>query len=76
MSNGDADRPATVVVNVPSGGMVSRVQAALGEGEVVVGLDDERARDAEIMLVLSREREALERSAVPGVRWLHAFPLQ
>ena len=53
--------------------MVSRVQDALGEGEVVVGLDDERARDAEIMLVLSREREALERSAVPGVRWLHAF---
>jgi phosphoglycerate dehydrogenase-like enzyme len=73
MSNGDASRPATVVVNVRAGGMVTRVQEALGEGEVVVGLDDERARDAEIMLVLSRERETLERSAVPGVRWLHAF---
>ena len=49
------------------------MQDALGDGEVVVGLDDERARDAEILLVLSREREALERSAVPSVRWLHAF---
>src|SRR5689334_11190020 len=72
-SNGDASRPATVVVNVRAGGMVARVQDALGDGEVVVGLDDERARQAEIMLVLSREREALERAAVPGVRWLHAF---
>ncbi len=68
-----ASRTATVVVNVPGGGMVSRVRDALGDDEVVVGLDDDRARDAEIMLVLSREREALERSAVPGVRWLHAF---
>ena len=73
MSDGDASGPATVVLNVPGGGMVSRVQDALGDAEVVVGLDDDRARDAEIMLVLSREREALERSAVPGVRWLHAF---
>ena len=73
MSSPDASRTATVVVNVPGGGMVPRVQDALGDDEVVVGLDDDRARDAEIMLVLSREREALERSAVPGVRWLHAF---
>ena len=73
MSSPDASRTATVVVNVPGGGMVSRVQDALGDDEVVVGLDDDRAADAEIMLVLSREREALERSAVPGVRWLHAF---
>ena len=73
MSSTDVSRPATVVVNVPAGGMVSRVQDALGESEVVVGVDDERMKDAEIMLVLSRERETMERSAVPNVRWLHAF---
>src|SRR4029078_8000837 len=65
--------PATVVLNVRGGGMVSRVQDALGDREVVVGLDDDRAQDAEIMLVLSRGRDALERSAVRGVRWFHAF---
>jgi phosphoglycerate dehydrogenase-like enzyme len=73
MSSADAGRPATVVVNLPGGGLVPQVQAALGDSEVVVALDDERARDAEILLVLSRERAALERSAVPSVRWLHAF---
>ena len=45
----------------------------LGDGEVVVGLDDERARDAEIMLVLSRDPETFSPKVVPGVRWMHAF---
>ena len=53
MSSTDAGRPATVVVNLAGGGLVPQVQAALGESEVVVALDDERARDAEILLVLS-----------------------
>ena len=47
MSNGDAGRRATVVVNLPGGGLVPQVQEALGDGEVVVAIDDERARDAE-----------------------------
>jgi phosphoglycerate dehydrogenase-like enzyme len=73
MSNGDDGRRATVVVNLPGGGLVPQVQEALGDGEVVVAIDDERARDADILLVLSRDRATLEPSAVPNVRWLHAF---
>ena len=43
-------RPATVVVNLPGDGAAGA--GALGDGEVVVALDDERAGDAEILLVL------------------------
>lgn len=73
MSDGDAGRRATVVVNLPGGGLVPQVQEVLGDDEVVVAIDDERARDADILLVLSRDRATLEQSAVPNVRWLHAF---
>jgi phosphoglycerate dehydrogenase-like enzyme len=70
MSDG---RPATVVVNLPSGALVPQVQEALGDGEVVVSVDDERAADAEIMLVFSRDREALAKALTPSIRWAHAF---
>lgn len=73
MSAGEAPRPATVVVNLAGGALVPQVQEALGDGEVVVSIDDERARDAEILLVLSRDRATMDQSAVPSVRWLHAF---
>jgi phosphoglycerate dehydrogenase-like enzyme len=66
-------RPATVAVNLGGGALVPQVQEILGDGEVVVSIDDERARDAEILLVLSRDRATMEPSAVPSVRWLHAF---
>jgi len=69
----DGERRATVAVNLPGGGLVPQVQEALGDGEVVVAIDDERSRDADILLVLSRDRATLEPEAVPNVRWLHAF---
>ncbi|HXY92321.1 MAG TPA: NAD(P)-dependent oxidoreductase [Acidimicrobiia bacterium] len=64
---------ATVVVNLPGGGLVPQVQEALGGHEFVVAIDDERARDAEILLMLSRERATLDPATVPQVRWIHAF---
>jgi phosphoglycerate dehydrogenase-like enzyme len=73
MTETDGDRPATVVVNVAGSAILSQVQEALGDGEVVVAIDDERARDAEILLVMSRDRSTIEPSRVPNVRWLHAF---
>jgi phosphoglycerate dehydrogenase-like enzyme len=73
VSTGQAPRPATVAVNLAGGALVPQVQEALGDGEVVVSIDDERARDAEILLVLSRDRATMDQSAVPNVRWLHAF---
>src|SRR5436190_8297493 len=73
VSNGAASRPATVAVNLGGGALVPQVQDVLGDGEVVVSIDDERARDAEILLVLSRDRATMEPSVVPSVRWLHAF---
>ncbi|HEY7107149.1 MAG TPA: NAD(P)-dependent oxidoreductase [Acidimicrobiia bacterium] len=66
-------QPATVVVNTRGGGLLDQLQEVLGDGEVVVGLDDDRARDAEIMLMLSRDPASIEPAAVPNVRWLHAF---
>jgi len=66
-----------VVVNLPGGGpgggLVPQVQEVLGDGEVVVAIDDPRAGDADVLLALSRDRATLEPSAVPNVRWLHAF---
>jgi len=73
VSDGATPRPATVAVNLGGGALVPQVQEVLGDGEVVVSIDDERVRDAEILLVLSRDRETMEPSAVPSVRWLHAF---
>jgi phosphoglycerate dehydrogenase-like enzyme len=70
---GDGARPATVVINLPGGSLVPQVQEVLGDGEVVVSIDDDRAREAEILLVLSRDRATMEPGTVPGVRWLHAF---
>jgi phosphoglycerate dehydrogenase-like enzyme len=70
---GDGARPATVAINLPGGSLVPQVQDVLGDREVVVSIDDERARDAEILLVLSRDRTTMEPATVPGVRWLHAF---
>jgi phosphoglycerate dehydrogenase-like enzyme len=66
-------KAATVVVNTTGGGMLAQLQDVLGDGEVVVGLDDERARDADVMLMLSRDPKTLDPEVVPGVRWLHAF---
>jgi phosphoglycerate dehydrogenase-like enzyme len=72
-ATGDGARPATVVINLPGGSLVPQVQEVLGDGEVVVSIDDDRAREAEILLVLSRDRATMEPGTVPGVRWLHAF---
>jgi phosphoglycerate dehydrogenase-like enzyme len=69
----DGARPATVAINLPGGSLVPQVQDVLGDREVVVSIDDERAREAEILLVLSRDRATMEPATVPGVRWLHAF---
>jgi phosphoglycerate dehydrogenase-like enzyme len=69
----DGAGPATVAINLPGGSLVPQVQEVLGDGEVVVSIDDERAREAEILLVLSRDRTTMEPATVPGVRWLHAF---
>jgi phosphoglycerate dehydrogenase-like enzyme len=69
----DGARTATVAINLPGGSLVPQVQEVLGDGEVVVSIDDERAREAEILLVLSRDRTTMEPATVPGVRWLHAF---
>ena len=63
----------TVVVNTRGGGLLPQLQEVLGDGELVVGLDDERARDAEIMLVLSRDPATFDPEVVPGVRWMHTF---
>ena len=73
MTQSDGSRPATVVVNVPGSAILTQVQEALGDGEVVVAIDDDRARDADILLVMSRDRSTIEPTRLPSVRWLHAF---
>jgi phosphoglycerate dehydrogenase-like enzyme len=73
MSDGQPRRRATVVINLGGDALVPQVQEALGDGEVVVSIDDERARDADVMLVLSHDRATFDQARIPNVRWLHAF---
>jgi len=73
MRKADRARRATVVINLGGDALVPQVQEALGDGEIVVSMDDDRARDADIMLVLSHDRATFDPKRLPEVRWLHAF---
>ena len=65
---------ATIAVNLLGmRGIVRTVQDLLGETEVVVATDDDRAPDAEILAVFSPDREVVRRAVTPGVRWIHAL---
>src|SRR5262249_47059655 len=73
MSRDQQRRRATVVINLGGDALVPEVQEALGDGEIVVSIDDERGRDADVMLVLSHDRATFDPARIPNVRWLHAF---
>lgn len=75
MADHDPAQPvATIVVHLPGArGLAERAQERFGRDEVVVGADDPRARDAEIMVAFGRDRESLERAMTPALKWVHAF---